>query len=70
MTSSRIEDRFKQLRLKGKKGLIPYIAAGDPSPSHTVGLMHTLAAAGADVIELGVPFSDPMADGPAIQRAT
>jgi tryptophan synthase alpha chain len=69
MTSSRIEERFKALRLSGKKGLIPYIAAGDPSPSHTVGLMHALAAAGADVIELGVPFSDPMADGPAIQRA-
>jgi tryptophan synthase alpha chain len=70
MTSSRIDERFNALRLSGKKGLIPYIAAGDPSPSHTVGLMHALAAAGADVIELGVPFSDPMADGPAIQRAT
>ena len=70
MTSSRIDDRFKHLKAIGRKGLIPYIAAGDPSPSHTVALMHTLAAAGADVIELGVPFSDPMADGPAIQRAT
>jgi len=70
MTSTRIEERFKKLRQEGKKGLIPYIAAGDPSPSHTVGLMHALATSGADVIELGVPFSDPMADGPAIQRAT
>ncbi|NBS21122.1 MAG: tryptophan synthase subunit alpha [Betaproteobacteria bacterium] len=66
----RIEGRFKSLRQCARKGLIPYIAAGDPSPTHTVGLMHALAAAGADVIELGVPFSDPMADGPAIQRAS
>ena len=70
MTRTRIEDRFRKLREEGRKGLIPYIAAGDPSPSHTVSLMHALAASGADVIELGVPFSDPMADGPAIQRAT
>ncbi|MEY3185059.1 MAG: hypothetical protein RLZZ613_1747, partial [Pseudomonadota bacterium] len=57
MTSSRIDDRFKHLKAIGRKGLIPYIAAGDPSPTHTVALMHTLAAAGAVVIELGVPFS-------------
>ncbi len=52
-----------------RKALIPFITAGDPHPSHTVGLMHALVAGGADVIELGVPFSDPMADGPVIQRA-
>ena len=56
-------------RLNGKKALIPYITAGDPSPAVTLELMHSLAAAGADIIELGVPFSDPMADGPVIQRA-
>src|SRR5690606_7277811 len=53
----------------GHTALIPYIAAGDPSVAATPKLMHALVAAGADVIELGVPFSDPMADGPVIQRA-
>ncbi len=67
---SRIQGRFAALRARGGKGLIPYIAAGDPSPDLTVPIMHALARAGADVIELGVPFSDPMADGPVIQRAT
>ncbi len=67
---SRIAQRFADLRRRGRKGLIPYIAAGDPVPELTVPLMHALADAGADVIELGVPFSDPMADGPVIQRAT
>lgn len=67
---SRIAQRFAQLATAGRKGLIPYIAAGDPEPELTVPLMHALARAGADVIELGVPFSDPMADGPVIQRAT
>ncbi|QIM49126.1 tryptophan synthase subunit alpha [Pusillimonas sp. DMV24BSW_D] len=57
-------------RTKGRAALIPYITAGDPSPQATVPLMHALVAAGADVIELGVPFSDPMADGPVVQRAT
>ncbi len=66
---SRIQKRFEQLQSAGRKGLIPYIAAGDPSAALTVPLMHALARAGADVIELGVPFSDPMADGPVIQRA-
>ncbi|OXR50396.1 MULTISPECIES: tryptophan synthase subunit alpha [unclassified Pusillimonas] len=56
---------------KGKRAaLIPYVTAGDPSPQATVPLMHALVEAGADVIELGVPFSDPMADGPVVQRAT
>lgn len=66
---SRIAARFASLRQQGRKGLIPYICAGDPSAELTVPLMHGLARAGADVIELGVPFSDPMADGPVIQRA-
>lgn len=55
--------------LPPRKALIPYLTAGDPAPQHTVSLMHALVEAGADVIELGVPFSDPMADGPVIQRA-
>ncbi|MFM2398300.1 MAG: tryptophan synthase subunit alpha [Pseudomonadota bacterium] len=67
---SRIQKRFELLAQQKRKGLIPYIAAGDPTAAITVPLMHALAKAGADVIELGVPFSDPMADGPAIQRAT
>jgi len=67
---SRIAKRFADLKAAGRKALIPYITAGDPNPQVTVPLMHTLVAAGADLIELGVPFSDPMADGPVIQRAT
>ena len=66
----RLAQRFSRLRSEGRTGLIPYIAAGDPSAERTVDLMHGLARAGADVIELGVPFSDPSADGPVIQRAT
>ena len=66
---SRIAERFARLKAAHRTGLIPYIAAGDPSAALTVDLMHALARAGADVIELGVPFSDPSADGPVIQRA-
>ncbi len=66
---SRIESRFQVLRGEGRAALVTYITAGDPGPDATVPLMHALVAAGADVIELGVPFSDPMADGPVIQRA-
>jgi|SRR5882757_2358338 len=66
---SRIDARFERLRAEGRTGLIPYVTAGDPTASTTVPLMQALAAAGADIIELGVPFSDPMADGPVIQRA-
>lgn len=62
--------RFSALRIQGRRALIPYITAGDPSREGTLALMQQLAAAGADVIELGVPFSDPMADGPVIQRAS
>ena len=67
---SRISATFESLRNQGRKALIPFITAGDPHPSVTVPLMHALAKAGADAIELGVPFSDPMADGPVIQRAS
>jgi len=67
---SRIGERFASLQVSGRTGLIPYVTGGDPSPRTTVRLMHALARAGADVIELGVPFSDPMADGPVIQRAS
>lgn len=67
---SRIATRFSDLRTRGRKALVPFITAGDPEPGLTVRLMHTLVEAGADIIELGVPFSDPMADGPVIQRAS
>ncbi len=66
---SRIEGVLKSLKGQGRKALIPFITAGDPSPDQTVDLLHTLVEAGADIIELGVPFSDPMADGPVIQAA-
>ena len=66
---NRIDQRFAELKQQGRKALIPYITAGDPAPQYTVGFMHALVEAGADVIELGVPFSDPMADGPVIQKA-
>jgi len=67
---SRIEDRFSTLRQTGRKALIPFITAGDPTPEVTVPLLHELVAVGADLLEIGVPFSDPMADGPVIQRAS
>jgi tryptophan synthase alpha chain len=67
---SRIELAFDKLKQQNRKALIPFIAAGDPSPKCTVPLLHGLVEAGADVLELGVPFSDPMADGPTIQRAS
>lgn len=66
---SRIQSTLAALAAKNKKGLIPFITAGDPAPELTVPLMHALVAGGADILELGVPFSDPMAEGPVIQRA-
>ncbi len=66
---SRIASTFARLASQGRKALIPYVTAGDPAPDTTVELLHALVAAGADMLELGVPFSDPMADGPVIQRA-
>lgn len=67
---SKIQATFERLQVQGRKALIPFITAGDPDPASTVPLMHALVEAGADIIELGVPFSDPMADGPTIQRAS
>src|SRR5207244_7730012 len=67
---TRIEKTFADLRSKGSKGFIPYITAGDPSLDVTFELILALEKSGADIIELGVPFSDPIADGPVIQRAT
>ena len=67
---SRISERFQALKTKGETGLVTYITAGDPDLERTAGIMKRLDKAGADVIELGVPFSDPLADGPVIQRAT
>lgn len=66
---SRIAHRFQQLAQQGRIALIPYIVAGDPAPDVTVPLMHQLVEQGADILELGVPFSDPMAEGPVIQLA-
>lgn len=66
---SRIANCFETLKADGQTALIPYITAGDPEPWVTVQLMHALVDAGADIIELGVPFSDPMSDGPVIQKA-
>lgn len=67
---SRIKGCFAQLKENNKKALIPYVAAGDPNPQITLDLMHAMVRSGADIIELGVPFSDPMADGPVIQKAS
>jgi len=66
---SRLPACFSRNRNAGRKALIPYVTAGDPEPGMTVSLMHAMVKAGADIIELGVPFSDPMAEGPVIQRA-
>ena len=66
---SRIAERLGELQREQRKALVPYLVAGDPDPTVTVPFMHALAERGADIIELGVPFSDPMAEGPVIQRA-
>lgn len=70
VSTSRIEARFRELREQKRKGLVVYLTAGDPSLEATGELLAAIARAGADVIELGVPFSDPLADGPVIQRAS
>jgi tryptophan synthase alpha chain len=67
---TRIEKTFARLKSEGRKAFIPYITAGDPNLGITLDLVLSLEKAGADIIELGVPFSDPIADGPVIQRAT
>ena len=69
MTTSRITARFAELKAQNRAGMIPYIMAGDPTPGQSLATLKGLAAAGADLIELGFPFSDPMAEGPPIQRA-
>ena len=66
---SRIKGCFERLKSEGRKALIPYITAGDPDQAVTLPMMQRLVESGADIIELGIPFSDPMADGPVIQRA-
>ena len=67
---SRISATFDKLRAADRKALIPFVTAGDPNVQTTTAIMHGLVEAGADIIELGVPFSDPMADGPTIQRSS
>ena len=69
MTETRIDRRFAALKTEGRPALVTFMTAGDPDPATTLALLRALPAAGADVIELGMPFSDPMADGPAIQAA-
>ena len=66
---SRIARRFEQRRAEGRKALVTYITGGDPGPDATVPIMHRMVAAGADILEIGMPFSDPMADGPVVQAA-
>lgn len=70
LATNRIEQKFKELAAKNNKGLITYVTAGDPDLETTVRLAETMAQTGADFIELGIPFSDPVADGPAIQKAS
>ena len=67
---NRITSCFDNLRNSGRKALIPFVTAGDPEPAATVSIMNALVEGGADIIELGIPFSDPMADGPTIQQAS
>ncbi|MFL5615735.1 MAG: tryptophan synthase subunit alpha [Gemmatimonadaceae bacterium] len=70
ISSERVAERFAQLRASGRKALVPYVTAGHPTPAATVDLLAGLEHAGADILEVGVPFSDPMADGPIIQASS
>lgn len=70
INGSRIDARFAQLKAQGRSGLVTFVTAGDPDPTTSARLLKELPAAGADLIELGMPFSDPMADGPAVQAAS
>ena len=67
MNENRLDQKFRELRARGQKAFVAYITAGDPSPAHTPELVWALERAGADVVELGIPFSDPLADGPVNQ---
>src|SRR5947199_10735965 len=67
---TKISQKFEHLRVEGRKGFIPFVTAGDPDLETSLSIVLKLAELGADVIELGVPFSDPMADGPTIQRSS
>src|SRR5581483_4406187 len=67
---TRIDERFAALRNEGRAGLVTFITAGDPDPATSLAILRSLPAAGADLIELGMPFSDPMADGPTIQASS
>jgi tryptophan synthase alpha chain len=67
---NRLDERFAELRRQGRKALVPFITAGDPEPAVTVPALHALVRGGADVLELGIPFSDPEAEGPVIQAAS
>ena len=69
-SSDRVAEKFAQLRASGRRALVPYVTAGHPSPERTIELLSGLEGAGADVLEVGVPFSDPMADGPIIQASS
>ncbi len=69
MTTQRIDARFAALKAEGRAGFVTYVMAGDPTPGEALKILRGLPAAGADIIELGIPFSDPMAEGPPIQRA-
>ena len=69
MTTQRIDARFAALKAEGRAGFVTYVMAGDPSPAEALEILRGLPAAGADIIELGIPFSDPMAEGPTIQKA-
>jgi tryptophan synthase alpha chain len=69
LSKSRIERRFAALKAEGRAAFVPYVMAGDPDPATALGILKGLPAAGADLIEVGFPFSDPMAEGPPIQRA-
>src|SRR5436305_2968038 len=68
--STRIEKRFAALKAEGRAALVTFVTAGDPDPRTSLAILSALPAAGADVIELGMPFTDPMADGPAIQMSS
>jgi tryptophan synthase alpha chain len=70
VSPSSIDARFAQLRADGRRALVAYVTAGHPTPEQSVSLMRGLAGAGVDILEVGVPFSDPLADGPVIQRSS